>query len=175
MPALWSRWAGPAEAGRTLSMCLVPGAYGKGCGLRWLVPAAESPGLGLQGLLPVIQRQGPVPRPPENATLHCWAIPLHWTLALSRPFCFHSALRSHIIDFVEWIIMFTQLCICSRLRTPQIWTLAVFNAICFQHTSLALPLPFLSCSDYGLSPCAENLQWAQQVLYNSQDGRADAF
>lgn len=175
MPALWSRWAGPAEAGRTLSMCLVPGAYGKGCGPRWLVPAAESPGLGLQELLPVIQRQGPVPRPPVNATLHCWAIPLHWTLALSRPFCFHSALRSHIIDFVEWIIMFTQLCICSRLRTPQIWTLAVFNAICFQHTSLALPLPFLSCSDYGLSPCAENLQWAQQVLYNSQDGRADAF
>lgn len=76
MPALWSQCAGPAEAGSALSMCLVPGADGKGSRLRWLVPAAESPGLGLQEALPVIQRQRPVPRPPVNATLHCWAIPL---------------------------------------------------------------------------------------------------
>lgn len=44
MPSLWSRWTSPAETNRTLSLCPVPGADGKGSDLRRLAQAAESPG-----------------------------------------------------------------------------------------------------------------------------------
>lgn len=90
---------------------LVPGADGKGRHLRRLVQAAEGPGLGLQELLPVVRRQRPAPRLPACATLHCWASPSLLNCSTFQAPCFHSAPRSHLTDFIEIIVVFTQLCL----------------------------------------------------------------
>lgn len=108
---------------------------------------AEVPRPGLPELLP--SEAGPI----SWASCACyslWPVTLHWTVTLSSASLFSQGPISHIVDFVERIIMFTQLCICRRLRTlfrfehgPSLMRSA------FQHTPYFL-LPFLSQFDFLL-------------------------
>lgn len=165
MPSLWSRWADPAETDRTQRK---PGPWSwwreqwskTACSGCWRPLALGSMSAcwfcGGRHLLPGFLRM------PHSIA---GPVRLHWTVTLSWPPCFHSTPTSHITDFVERIIMFTQHCICRRLRTLfrfEHWQFLLRSA--FQHTSLPSPLFFLSWSNsmlpsaYGLSPCAENPQ-----------------
>lgn len=146
----------------------MPGTDGKGSDLRQLIQAAESLRAWAPWALADSVEAGTVSRASWVGHTPLLGQSLFTELEhyLSHP-VFTVPLETIIMDFAERIIMFTQLCICSRLRTLfrfEHWRSLMRSA--FQHTSHAVPLPFLSRadsllpSDCGLSQCAENLQLA---------------
>lgn len=134
-------------------------ADGKDSDLRWFVQVAESHRLRLPELL---LKQEPFSRLPVAAVLYCWAG--HSSLSCdtaSAILVFTWSPVSHVMDFVERIIMFTQLCLRNRLRTLfrfEHWQSLMWPAFQQIHH---VPLAFCSHFDsmlpwaYGLPQYAE--------------------
>lgn len=112
MPSLWSQWSRFCRDQQTSWSVLRAQSWWKGQWSKtaWLIQVTAGPRLGLPQLQTISWLS-------LSATGCCWASHSSLNCNAVSATLFSQCLLSHLTDFVERIIMFTQLCVCSRLRT----------------------------------------------------------